>query len=234
MENVWKGMFSPNIRKSIGTVTYVPLVDMSPRDWDWLDYNGIRTVARNRIDSCVLQGNLLGFFRVMITEKAAKNEYLWQVTQELLDEFQDNDNASFFGHEAEALTEAQAVARLEELRAGMFMVPLPILTRVMELVNRLSRDKQKKEQLNKVEEDYLEAFDRETVQFIVSSVMLWEMSLAEAEAVLDDLPDYDDVDAAKDWVRSMQAQIQRARADSMTLAASRDLTGTPESVKIVK
>jgi hypothetical protein len=92
---MWDGAFSPTLRKSIGTVRFVPLLNMTARDWAWLDYNNIRLVAQERIASMAVQGKLAGFFQVLIVQKAqSKHEYFWPGSDSMVDDFAASDEVT--------------------------------------------------------------------------------------------------------------------------------------------
>jgi len=94
MESFWSGAFSPTFKKTIATATFIPLEDMSEKDWLTLDYFNLRNVARNRISDLVVEGEIVGFFRVDILEKArhTKPRYFWPATQAMYIRFKNNDD----------------------------------------------------------------------------------------------------------------------------------------------
>lgn len=229
MEPFWKGAFGvPQpvqhpLRKSIGTVRFVPISEMTPRDWRWLDFDNTRTVAQNRIARMIMAGSLRGFFQVMITEKAAKNEYFWPATDTMVDEFVDTDDPTFFMHEPETLTENQASEALTSLRTGMGFLSFAEVMGIVGILTMLSVSNN--QELQAIREDYLQEMEREDVEILLSAIMMWEMSLEEAEAVLDDLPESDEADVVRDWINDKVAEIQAARAAVQPIAAGRGLTG---------
>jgi hypothetical protein len=211
-ESFWKGSFSPNMQKSIGTVTFVPISSMSARDWRWLEFENIRTVAQNRIASLIMSGRLRGFFQVMIAEKAAKNEYFWPASETALAEFATTDNPTFFIHEKETFTESQALEALDSLRAGMVLLPIWTIVAILAVLAGISESEDNTTAYQNVDEATLEEMIDDDRQLLLSTLMMWEMSLEEAEKVLDDLPESDEADEVRDWINDQVAALSEARA----------------------
>lgn len=215
-------MFSPRVTKSIGRVRFVPLADMTPRDWAWLDFDNTRTVAQNRIASAIMRGQLRGFFQVMITEKAAKSEYFWPATATEI-AMLENDDISFFGHEAEVDNETAAAEGLARLRTGFLGVPTWVLVLIAGAIAVvLAAEERNDESLQAagIDEEFLDELRQEDIEILLSSIMMWEYSLEEAEALLDDLPESDEVDEVRDWINDRVAEIDRARSQ---IAAGRGI-----------
>lgn len=102
MTGFWKGAFDPSVVKhrdhlhstfeehqashlGRSPIEFIPLEDMEDADWTYLDYYGLRNVARNRISDFVVDGRLIGFWEVTIfLEKAKKTKakYLWPAYDE--------------------------------------------------------------------------------------------------------------------------------------------------------
>lgn len=221
MESFWKGALAP-MQKSIGTVRFVPITEMTPRDWRWLDFDNTRTIAQNRIARMIMAGSLRGFFQVMIAEKAAKNEYFWPATQPMVDEFVDTDDPTFFVNRSETLTESQASEALASLRSGMGFLSFAEVMGIVGILTALSTSNN--EELQNIHEDYLQEMEQEDIEIMLSAIMMWEMSLEEVEAVLDDLPESDEADVVRDWINDKVAEITAARAALQPIAAGRGLT----------
>lgn len=218
---MWNGAFSPRFTKSVGRVKFVPLSRMTPRDWEWLDYDNIRTIARNRIATLIVRGQLVGFFQVMITEKAAKNEYFWPATPEEVRQLSEGGDPEFFRHEAEVETETDAVDAVERLRFGIGLIPLPIMMLILRQIVQYVADEDKSQQVKEVSEKLLESIEEDARAIILSSIMLWWMELEEAERLIDDMPESDEVDEIRDWIADQFAAIEVARRQ---IAAVRGLT----------
>lgn len=218
---MWDGAFSPILRKSVGTVRYVPLVDMTLRDWEWLDYDNIRTVARNRIASALVRGQLRGFFQVMLTQKAAKLEYFWPATPADIQQFAESGEADFFRHQSEVDNENSAVENVERLRQGIRYLPLATLIEIINGVRSLT-DEETAEYLDRIDLGLLESGGTPR-EILIASLMLWEMSLEESLSILEEVPEGDEVDEVRDWLDDRFAEIEAARR---TLAAGRGLTGS--------
>jgi len=77
MTSFWKGMFAPPMQKTVDDVSYVALPQMTADDWRYIDYTNLNEVAKNRITEAIFDGELVGFFDVRVTNKAAKPRYLW-------------------------------------------------------------------------------------------------------------------------------------------------------------
>lgn len=224
---MWNGAFSPSMRKSIGAVRFMPLSQMSSRDWDWLEYDNLRETARNRIASTIVSGNLIGFFQVMITEKAkAKNEYLWPATKLMLDEFEAGDlmGPDFFRYESDVDAENPAVEAVETLRSGATFLTIPMILSILRVVAQVSEDEYTKQHAEEVDERLLSELDREDIEILLAAIMLWELQLDEAERLLDDAPESDEADEVRDWINDRVAEIRQARQQSNQIAAGRGLT----------
>lgn len=216
---MWNGAFSPVINKSIGTIRFVPLLSMTPRDWQWLDYENIRTVARNRIATMIVRGRLRGFFQVMIVEKAAKNEYFWPAGPEEIQQFAENDTTPFT-NEKDVDTIEDAVDRLEGVRFSLSLLPLQVLVQIVKVLAEYM-EQELQEQLRNFSEEDLNELTKEAQTLLTASVMLWEFSLEEAESLIDDIPESDEVDEVRDWINDRVAEVERARRQ---IAAGRGLT----------
>lgn len=206
---MWNGAFT--FQKSIGTITFVPISRMTARDWRWLDFDNCRTVAQNRIARYVLQGSLRGFFQVMITEKAAKNEYFWPVTPGMLVDFESSNDMSFFTNDAEALTTSDALEALDSLRRGIAFLSPALILGIVKILKELSESEENLEELNAIEQGPLLELEEEYLTLLLAAIMLWEMELEEAEAVLDDIPESDEADEVRNWIEDQVATISQAR-----------------------
>jgi hypothetical protein len=93
---MWDGKFLP-MQKSVETVRFIPLLEMEEDDWRILEYERLRSVAKNRISSMIFEGTLIGFFRVDVLNKAkAKPNYYWPGSAEMLKRFQETRDHDFF------------------------------------------------------------------------------------------------------------------------------------------
>lgn len=203
---MWNGTFA--FQKSIGSVKLVPVTSMTARDWRWLDYDNTRNIAQNRIANLIMSGKLKGFFQVMITEKSAKNEYFWPADLELIEEFAVTEEPTFFLNRSEALTLNDAVMQLERLRNGMFNIPIWAVVAIIELIEEIASD-ENSEELSSIEQDFLEQLEADDMELLLSTLMMWEMSLEEAEKVLDDLPESDEADTIRDWINDKIEELGR-------------------------
>lgn len=88
--------------KSIGTVRFIPLAQMTSENWKVLDYGALRETAINRLERKA-RGKLIGFFEVNILQKAgpAKNRYYVPVTREDLDEWEEGEAPEGFENSAD-------------------------------------------------------------------------------------------------------------------------------------
>jgi hypothetical protein len=85
MESLFKGVL---LSKSIGTIRFVPLLEMTEDDWRTLDFEYIRDVAKNRIAEQIVERDLVGFFQVNIVEKAVgKERYYMPATEQQAEKF---------------------------------------------------------------------------------------------------------------------------------------------------
>lgn len=216
----WNGAFAPSVKKSIGRVRFVPLAEMTARDWDWLDYDRIRTVAQNRIAAAIMRGQLKGFFQVMITEKAAKNEYFWPATPADIQEFAEGGSAEFFRHAPEVDSSSAAVEGLERLRAGITFLPLSVIMLLATAASGLVSEDDRS-QVNSLTEERLGEISQADIELLMSAILMWAFSLEEAESLLDDLPESDEADEVRDWINDRVAEIEASRRQ---LAAGRGLT----------
>lgn len=75
------------VRKSY-TATFVPLLEMTPEMWRWLDFENLREAAINSIAEAAEEG-IVGFFNVRVVEKAgpAKDQYFSPATGDDLETF---------------------------------------------------------------------------------------------------------------------------------------------------
>ena len=215
---MWNGAFG--LRKEIGRIRYVPLSQMTARDWAWLDYDGIRTVARNRIANAAVKGQLKGFFQVMIVEKAAKNEYFWPATPAEIEAFATTGGHNFFRHVKESDEESVAAEALDRLRAGFFGIPLWALLLLLRILAERMNEEDA-EQVQALSEDFLEPVEEDDIRLLVSAIMLWELSLEEAEKIIDDFPESDEVDEVRDWINDRLREIEEAHR---TIAAGRGIS----------
>lgn len=77
MRGFWSRDF---LRKSLDS-EFVSLHAMTPADWRVLEYENLRNRAKNRIAEMIIDGELIGFYRVNIVEKAkAKSRYFQPVS----------------------------------------------------------------------------------------------------------------------------------------------------------
>lgn len=215
---MWNGAFS--LRKSIGTVTFVPISYMSSRDWKWLDFDNTRTIAQNRIARMIMSGRLRGFFQVLITEKAAKNEYFWPANFDMIDEFAETADPTFFINAPEALTESKALESLELLRSKTYLLPVAVIHGIVILLENISYSRENREELSRISRQLLEELDEGDLSLLMASVMMWELSLEEATLLLDDAPESDEADEIRDWINDKYAELSAVRT---RLAAGRGL-----------
>lgn len=120
---MWDGTFSP-FRKEIGSVEYVPLLDMEEADWNILEYEGLRSVAKNRIASMIVEGTLTGFFRVNIMMKAKqKGSYYWPGTADMAKKFQTERSHDFFKYEKDQELDSDRAAQVTLLTGLVASLP---------------------------------------------------------------------------------------------------------------
>lgn len=168
----------------------------------------------------IMSGRLRGFFQVLITEKAAKNEYFWPASFEMVNEFAETNDPTFFVNAPEALTENQALDALEMLRSKTYLLPLSVLYEIILLLERVSDSEENKDELSRISYDFLQELDEGDLSLLMASVMMWELSLEEASSLLDDAPESDEADELRDWIEDRYAELYAART---RLAAGRGL-----------
>lgn len=116
--NIWNGIIVPQVQKSIGTVRFIPLAQMTAENWKVLDYEALRETAINRLEQKA-RGRLIGFFEVTIVSSAnespnrlqkagpAKSIYYVPVTREEFDDWEEGERpADFENRPDEDLTTA--------------------------------------------------------------------------------------------------------------------------------
>lgn len=139
-ESFWKGAFTPNMTKSVGTVRLLPLDRMTNADWNWLDWDNLRNTAKNRLAKRFL-GKTVGFLDVRLDDYEededpgnrrgrAKKRYLYAATPEIVREYEDDEH-EFFTHEAEVDDEVPEVAEIEYVRSMIPLYPRNVVIRVL-------------------------------------------------------------------------------------------------------
>lgn len=241
---MWNGMFSPSVRKSIGTVTFVPLSRMSARDWDWLDYDNLREVAANRIATTVVKGKLVGFFRVTLVQKAGpmKNEYLWPADENMLSRYDFPDEGAtgparanprtttkepdFFRYEPDEPVVEAAVMRLDSVRRRLSnATPLmrsalaTMIARSAQVAGSGVETAEASEIENRVDSLGLEHL--EGLVFNLATMLYWYAKWTGDEQVIDDaldeLSSVETSDEAFAWIAGYEIK-------SRQIAAGRGLT----------
>jgi len=141
----WAGAFSPGLTKTIASVSFVPLDEMTPEDWRILEYEALRETAQNRIAEAIVSGELEGFFHVNVTEKAkgkAKPHYYWPATRKAVERFKETNSADFFRYEADTENTTRAVEKVDDIINN---VSVWTMTRRLLAVKRLADEASEKE-----------------------------------------------------------------------------------------
>lgn len=208
---MWNGIFSPTFTKSIGSVRFVPLVEMTSEDWRILEFEDLRPEAKNRIASQVVKGELLGFFHVNVTTKAkAKPDYYWPANRAMLDEFNSSKSSDFFRHEVNGGIEGGTAKRLDSLMTKAFS-SLTVRT-AMVIVGTLlikAKKEENKKELEKITEENLAKLNQDDLATFISILMLWENSLEESENLISELPDSDEKDELLSELEDRQFEVDR-------------------------
>lgn len=77
MEDIWQGAIVPELRKSIGTVTFIPMWKMQPKHWRVLDWDMLRDKAKNDLVDAAKSDRIAGFLYVNFLQKGSmRNGYL--------------------------------------------------------------------------------------------------------------------------------------------------------------
>lgn len=104
MRGFW---FRDMLRKSLDS-EFVSIHDMTPADWRVLEYENLRNRAKNRIAEMIIDGDLIGFYRVNVVEKArAKGQYFQPVSDTTIDEehggFENSEDDEVLSDDAETV-----------------------------------------------------------------------------------------------------------------------------------
>lgn len=121
----------------INSVEFVPVEEMSLKDWTILDYFFLRNTAKNRIADLIVAGNLIGFYRVNVLEKAStKPYYYWPATTLLAGEVDEDDPETwdFFGNESEDEFESDSVINIDNLITEINFLTTSELRRLLAMV----------------------------------------------------------------------------------------------------
>ena len=77
MSDFWKGAFLP---KAIGSTRFIPLEEMTPEDWDLLDWDMLSNKAKNAIVAAALRGPVAGFMNYKFIAKGDRRRgYLFPI-----------------------------------------------------------------------------------------------------------------------------------------------------------
>lgn len=237
---MWDGAFSPRIQKSIGSVRFLPLADMTAADWAWLDYDNIRTVARNRIAASIAAGKLKGFFDVNITEKAitrSKPRYLWPGEQDDIDAFASGEKQpeDFLRNQKEVETDSTPADTIEGLRseitfwpaetkATVFRSYLRYLLRIIRLADYAEDRKELQDeidQLNKITNAQISSLQPGDAALLFVAVMAWRFPLSRIAAFVADVG----IEAEEASVETQANAWFDGQVPAQQVAAGRGLTG---------
>lgn len=111
------------MEKTINSIRFVPLSQMTEDDWDILDWDMLRNKAKNRIAATIVAGTLKGFYHVNVLMKArAKPDYYWPA--EFGDRGSlDSDTADFFRYEADDEFESDDVENVDQMILENSLLP---------------------------------------------------------------------------------------------------------------
>jgi len=251
---MWDGAFAPTLRKSIGTVTFVPLSRMSQRDWEWLDFDNLREVAANRIANMAMSGNLTGFFRVMLIEKKAgpvKKEYLWPADYDMVERYgfaeESTDPSTtapvpvgqapnFFTYKPDIDTLDDAVLRLDYLRRRISTLTWPQRRYLIRLLIAVSsnighqrqeaQDKKKQEILDEIQEliVLLESTAQDADEYISFILTSVALWLATETYINDMVDDLVDIDDEQGATAWINKWVPLFAPARQQIAAGRGLT----------
>ena len=189
----WGGSFVK--RKSVGTIRYIPLEEMTQDDWSWLDFDNTRTVAQARIAAEIIAGRLEGFFQVNLINKAAKDIYLWPANAAALQDFE-NDDWNAFGNVSDLEENTRSLDRLNVLRGLLAFLSPAALGLIVERV----RDGLDDEQAQRVSKIDLDSLHSDAVELVTSTILMWKYEYDEAVALLEDMPESDETDEIRDYL----------------------------------
>lgn len=247
---MWDGAFSPMLKKSIGTVRFVPLLDMSARDWAWLDYHNTRLVAQDRIARMAVAGKLAGFFQVFIVAKAKSNkqEYFWPADDSMIEDFASADEvtvaddgsmqtvpsngtragspASFFGNEPETDNLGSQVKTLDGILSRIaslgLLMPMVVFVAVVALAIKERHDDTEAEKFNTLMNEYMRTGDEEYV-VAAALIALRHLNGSRLEILLDDL-------AARQFADGNTDQQEERDAERIALQIWDDLNQNRQQI----
>ena len=190
---MWDGMFAPQMRKSIGSVRFVPLEQMTPEDLRILEHENLRNKAKNRIADLILSGELVGFFHVNIVEKRrSKPNYYWPVTKKEVEEFQGNARdridekevaRTLFRHEPEDEELTQPAQDIEYLIYSISLLSVVRLAALILKIYESATDEEKQKLSEMQAED--ERYTREDVIFLVTVILLRHFTYEKALDIIE-------------------------------------------------
>lgn len=239
---MWNGVFAPRVTKhrdfqhdslvehirAYGKkVRFIRLVDMTAHDWDVLDYDNVRDVARNRIADMMLRRELIGFLRIEIHVENGKEAYYQPVTRADVEDFEQRDKINF-GNYRDADSLSDAAELVEDYRASLSIVPRWMLVAMgvtLRVVARNSNEEVPEEIVEQLEQITRESlFDLSDAALILLLIVLLFVLLGREkfERVINDIPD--EVDTEEEFVDWLAESVGDASQGSSQIAAGRGLT----------
>lgn len=211
----WGGAFSPNLQKSIGTVSVLPLVDMTADDWNWLDYDNIRTVARNRIAASMVAGRLRGFFDVNLVEKAkgiAKPRYLVPAEEDDINDFASGAKKSddILRNTKEVDEESDASDKVEQARTLIGFWPRDIYWYLIRVAIAYAESDTDRTELGQLTQDHILSLPQTAAEILLLSVLPWVWAWAEIDDIITALEGNETQDAVSRVVKSLVGTRQIA------------------------